>query len=115
MFDYLSDSHFQTSIIPDNLVYFENVKVLTKNGVGILEQLLLEQDCDTNTKINLIHVLISIGINLNSSFSRSKRTPSEIDTELNEIGAKLSIIFKDSFNNKLNVQNENYIQLFRVI
>ena len=95
MFDYLSDTHFQTSIVPDNLVFFENVNVLTKNGVGNLEQLLLEQDCDTNTKINLIHVLISIGINLNSSFSRSKRTPSEnIDTELNEIGAKLSLSFK---------------------
>lgn len=125
MFDYLRDGDFANPIVLDDLKYFENVKVLIKEGAGILEQLLLEQEHDTKTKINFIDVLISIGLDLNSDFlcfkanefrpNLTQQEQLEAKKELTDICEKLNLNFKDLFNNESNAQNENYMKLFSVI
>ena len=134
MFDYLRDGDFANPIVSENFDYFENVKVLIKEGADILEQQLLKQEHDTNTKINFINVLISIGLYLNSSSSGSTCNCScckqeslddsdltddedlETNKESKEISEKLTLNFKDVFHClQDDVQIDNYLRLLNVI
>jgi hypothetical protein len=134
MFDYLRDGDYENGIVSEDFDYFENVKILIKEGAGILEQQLVKQENDTNTKINFIEVLISIGLNLNSSPSGSicnccccKQESTddsdltddedlETNKESKEISEKLTLNFKDVFHClQDDVQIDNYLRLLNVI
>ena len=108
-----------------NINYFGVIKALVNEGINNIEQQLRGQQ-DTNTKINLIQVLVSKAFDLYYDLKGSKEylyriIPTEekrleITNELKEISEKLAFNFKEVFHClQDDVQIDNYLRLLSVI